>query len=181
MFRSRILVVFAGITVTALGCGKSNNADELAEIDTQTLNDSMEKLESLTNVHDLPADQKRQALPLPRIICNDNEVNLSDLELIFRRVRLDPPIEGGSIIFVSETEVTNRMYAVFLQATGKFRDDTEVEKAAAGEYTTITTDGRVRQIHSTAMAAINQDYWGYTHSRNSRSDEWGFRIVFVPE
>lgn len=26
-----------------------------------------------------------------------------------------------------------------------------------------------------------QDYWGYTHSRRSRSDTWGFRIVFVPE
>ena len=26
-----------------------------------------------------------------------------------------------------------------------------------------------------------QDYWGYTHSLNSRSDEWGFRIVFVPK
>ena len=26
-----------------------------------------------------------------------------------------------------------------------------------------------------------QDYWGYTHSLKSRSDTWGFRIVFVPE
>ena len=26
-----------------------------------------------------------------------------------------------------------------------------------------------------------QDYWGYTHSLNSRSGEWGFRIVFVPK
>ncbi len=25
-----------------------------------------------------------------------------------------------------------------------------------------------------------QDYWGYTHSLQSRSDTWGFRIVFVP-
>lgn len=25
-----------------------------------------------------------------------------------------------------------------------------------------------------------QDYWGYTHSADSRSDTWGFRIVFVP-
>lgn len=23
-------------------------------------------------------------------------------------------------------------------------------------------------------------YWGYTHSRKTRSDEWGFRVVFVP-
>jgi formylglycine-generating enzyme required for sulfatase activity len=26
-----------------------------------------------------------------------------------------------------------------------------------------------------------QDYWGYTHSLKSRSDQWGFRVVFVPE
>jgi len=26
-----------------------------------------------------------------------------------------------------------------------------------------------------------QDYWGYTHSPRSRSDTWGFRIVFVPK
>lgn len=25
-----------------------------------------------------------------------------------------------------------------------------------------------------------QDYWGYTHARNSRCDEWGFRVVWVP-
>ena len=26
-----------------------------------------------------------------------------------------------------------------------------------------------------------QDDWGYTHSRFSRSDEWGFRVVFIPD
>ena len=26
-----------------------------------------------------------------------------------------------------------------------------------------------------------QDYWGYTHSLESRSDTWGFRVVFVPK
>jgi len=25
-----------------------------------------------------------------------------------------------------------------------------------------------------------QDYWGYTHSKSSRADTWGFRVVFVP-
>jgi formylglycine-generating enzyme required for sulfatase activity len=29
-------------------------------------------------------------------------------------------------------------------------------------------------------AQPRQDYWGYTHSLSSRSDEWGFRFVFVP-
>jgi hypothetical protein len=30
-------------------------------------------------------------------------------------------------------------------------------------------------------AQPRQDDWGYTHSRKSRSDKWGFRIVFVPK
>jgi len=30
-------------------------------------------------------------------------------------------------------------------------------------------------------AQPRQDYWGYTHSLRSRSDEWGFRFVFVPK
>jgi hypothetical protein len=30
-------------------------------------------------------------------------------------------------------------------------------------------------------AQPRQDYWGDTHSLSSRSDEWGFRFVFVPK
>lgn len=37
-------------------------------------------------------------------------------------------------------------------------------------------DEEVRGEH----AKPRQDYWGYTHSSRSRSDTWGFRIVFLP-
>ena len=29
-------------------------------------------------------------------------------------------------------------------------------------------------------AQPRQDYWGYTHGTDDRSDQWGFRVVFVP-
>lgn len=31
------------------------------------------------------------------------------------------------------------------------------------------------------LPAPRQDYWGYTHSNESRSDQRGFRVVFVPD
>jgi formylglycine-generating enzyme required for sulfatase activity len=39
---------------------------------------------------------------------------------------------------------------------------------------------RIEEIRGEAVKP-RQDYWGYTHSAYSRSDEWGFRIVFVPK
>jgi hypothetical protein len=37
------------------------------------------------------------------------------------------------------------------------------------------------EMHRGKSIQPRQDDWGYTHSRSSRSDEWGFRVVFVPQ
>jgi len=44
---------------------------------------------------------------------------------------MDHEIDGVSQLFMSETEVTNRMYKVFLDDTGNKKDDRENYKPGA--------------------------------------------------
>jgi hypothetical protein len=159
----RILLL---ISFIAMGCGKAKEPEEWVEITEpedgeiisqeklqEKFDEGLTKLESVTNVYRQPVE-KRGPVTQPQIRRTLEEIELADLGLVLRRVKLAPTVEGISVIFFSETEITNQMYASFLNETGKYRDDTEVEKAAAGEFTTFKSGGKTWSTFSTGSPSI---------------------------
>lgn len=110
------------------------------------------KLESISNLSRVP---QRQVTVPPQVIRKVDEIELPDLGLIFRRVQPDPNTIGKSPVYLSETEVTNQMYSVYLRETGQLRNDTEIEKAAKGEFTRMRRGDSLISFHSSASPSIH--------------------------
>jgi hypothetical protein len=65
----------------------------------------------------------------PKVTRGEGKIVLEDLDLALLKVTLDPGVGDSSVLFFSETEITNRMYAAFLADTQRMRDDSAVVKA----------------------------------------------------
>jgi hypothetical protein len=87
-----------------------------------------------------PATPPRPPLAAVR---GEATITLPELDLVLRDVRLDRPPGEVSAIFFSETEITNRIYAIYLAETNQWRDDSLLER--------ISRVG----AHSTASPAIH--------------------------
>lgn len=74
---------------------------------------------------------------------------LKRLGLTFRRVRIDHEIDGVTELFMSDTEVTNRMYKMFLDDTGKKKED--VEEYRPGTYGNSTASPAVTVDHISTL------------------------------
>jgi len=76
---------------------------------------------------------------------SDDVFRLKGLGLTFRRVLLDHEIDGVTELFMSETEITNRMYKEFIDDTGKKKDD--VKEYTPGKYGDSTASPLVLVDH----------------------------------
>lgn len=111
--------------------------------------EAVELLNNATNVStqdEMPSDKPT----IPRVKSIDqNSIQLSGLDLIFREVNFDNPIDGRFSIYVSETEITNEMYADYLADTNRIRDDSELEAASkVGTYSTASRMVSIRDSDS---------------------------------
>lgn len=96
------------------------------------------KLNSLTNLYPRAIENKEPTSP-PQIIRKDDEIELVDLGIVLRKVRINQANDGRSSIFFSETEITNQMYALYLNDTGQYRDDSALEQAASRRFSMSST------------------------------------------
>lgn len=114
------LVGFGVLAMTLLlGCGKGKVSDEAIPVFEE---------DELTNLYPREKPDDTPRMP-PQVVRQDEVLELTDLNLVLRKVNLigaDVPV-----LFFSETEITNAMYAAYLADTQRWRDDTAVERAAA--------------------------------------------------
>ena len=78
-----------------------------------------------------------------------NVFRVKDLGLTFRRVQLDHEIDGVFELFMSDTEVTNRMYKVFLDDTGRKKED--VKEYTPGKYGNSTASPLISVDHVSTL------------------------------
>lgn len=140
LFRWILLLVVLLFT----GCNAAKPADEWVEVPATNKDERPEPLDhdvidakfaALTNLYQRRPGSKARPTTSPSMVRKEDEIELSDLGLVLRRVKLYRPIDGQAAIFFSETEITNQMYAAYLNETNRFRDDTMVKRAADGEFT----------------------------------------------
>lgn len=127
------------VACLAMGCGGREMSDASTDApgpksiraDMDRFQAELAELKSLTNIYRQPVGKETASTPPPKINQTEGEIELLDLNLVFRRVKFDRSIDGLSAIFFSETEITNQMYATYLNDTGRYRDDSAFEQAAA--------------------------------------------------
>jgi hypothetical protein len=99
-----------------------------------------EEPDSVTNLAPAEADTPLVSVMPAKADRTEGAIELVDLGLVLLRVDFDEPIDGNPNIFVSETEITNLMYAMYLSDTNQIRDDSTVEEASKQPtYSTAST------------------------------------------
>jgi hypothetical protein len=117
-----------------MGCGESaEHSKRIQESDRLIAEHRANELQvrQLTNLYSqekpkFPATEKQS----PEILIGEEKIELLDLNLLLRKIALDPPIDGQAFLYFSETEITNLMYASYLADTNQYRDDTALEKGS---------------------------------------------------
>lgn len=100
----------------------------------------LEEPASVTNLAPAEADTPLVSVMPAKADRTEGAIDLVDLGLVLLRVDFDEPIDGNPNIFVSETEITNLMYAMYLSDTNQIRDDSTLEKASKQPtYSTAST------------------------------------------
>jgi formylglycine-generating enzyme required for sulfatase activity len=85
----------------------------------------------------------------------DEEIELADLGVVFRRVRFEPAIDGNEHLFFSETEITNAAFARYLNDTDQWRDDTGLANAQKRwDAGFVRSDGTTSGQFSTGSPSI---------------------------
>ena len=114
LFKWATLLVF----VASVGCQQAAHPD-----------DTPNKVESLPQKHEPATKATAFVVSVMSAMVDRKEgaIDLADLELVLLKVNFDDPIGDNFGIFFSETEITNRMYAVYLADTNQKRDGSKLE------------------------------------------------------
>lgn len=112
------------VAIMIVGCGKDDAP--APEADLQRFTRVNARLEAATNIYPSRQMSNPDSNVVPEFVGEDGVIELKDLDLVFRPVAMGLGPRKAADLFFSETEVTNQMYALYLAATKRFRDDTDL-------------------------------------------------------
>jgi hypothetical protein len=139
------------VMLVVVGCGNDQELDaEKAKFDemVEQINKHVAELNKLDNLYPVQNSDKKRIETKPEAIQQEWSIALTDLDLVLRKVILDHAIDEVSVLFISETEITNSMFAAYLSDTEQMRDDSAIEQAV--QFKRGTTSSPVIHIDDSA-------------------------------